>query len=251
MREDKKTGKFVQTLGPRKLWLRLRGRAMMWPAAPWSGSCASRVGKVPATALSTRPPSPTPVTIDARIWWTGTSGTGPERLWVADFSYVPTWTGMVYVAFVIDVFSRRIVGWRAARSMTTDLVLDALEHALFTRAREGVIDLTRADQPQRRRRQYTSVALTSRLVEEGIDPSVGSVGDALDNAMAETTVGSFKTELIRRQGPWRDVDQVELATAEWVEWFNTERPHNELDDFTPAEVERLHYAHRHGLQEAG
>ena len=95
------------------------------------------------------------------------------------------------------------------------------------------------------------MALTSRLNEEGIDPSVGSVGDALDNAMAETTVGSFKTELIRRQGPWRDIDQVELATAEWVEWFNTERPHNELDDFTPEEVERLHYAHRQHLREAG
>jgi putative transposase len=98
--------------------------------------------------------------------------------------------------------------------------------------------------------QYISVALTSRLIEEGIDPSVGSVGDALDNAMAETTVGSFKNELIRRQGPWRDVDHVEL-TAEWVEWFNTERPHEELDDFTPEAAERLHYAHRHALQKAG
>ncbi len=114
------------------------------------------------------------------------------------------------VAFVVDVFSRRIVGWRAARSMTTSLVLD-----------------------------------------EGIDPSVGSVGDALDNAMAETTVGSFKNELIHRQGPWRDVDQVELGTAEWVAWFNTERPHEHLDDLTPETVEKLHYAHRHPLPRAG
>jgi putative transposase len=158
---------------------------------------------------------------------------------------------MIYVAFVVDAFSRRIVGWRAARSMTTTLVLDALEQALFTRAREGLTDLTGLISHSDAGSQYTSVALTSRLIEEGIDPSVGSVGDALDNAMAETTVGSFKNELIRRQGPWRDVDHVELATAEWVEWFNTERPHNELDDFTPEAVERLHYAHRHGLQKAG
>lgn len=170
---------------------------------------------------------------------------------MADFTYVPTWTGTVYVAFVVDAYSRRIVGWRAASSMTTALVLDALEHALFTRAREGVTDLSGLISHSDAGSQYTSVALTSRLLEEGIDPSVGSVGDALDNAMAETTVGSFKNELIRRQGPWRDVDHVELATAEWVTWFNTERPHNELDDFTPEAVERLHYAHTNGLREAG
>jgi putative transposase len=99
--------------------------------------------------------------------------------------------------------------------------------------------------------QYTSVALTGRLLAEGIDPSVGSVGDALDNAMAETTVGSFKNELIRRQGPWRDLEAVELATAEWVQWFNTERPHEHLDDFTPEAAEQLHYAHRNALPEAG
>ena len=143
--------------------------------------------------------------------------------------------------------------------MTTPLVLDALEHALFTRAREGVTDLSglvsHSKQPVVRRQiesgQYTSVALTRRLVDEGIDPSVGSVGDALDNAMAETTVGSFKNELIRRQGPWRDVDQVEVGTAEWVAWFNTERPHEHLDDLTPETVEKLHYDHRHALPEAG
>jgi transposase InsO family protein len=120
---------------------------------------------------------------------------------VVDFSYVPIWTGMVYVAFVVDAYSRRIVGWRAARSMTTALVLDAFEHALFTRAREGVTDRTGLVSHSDAGSQYTSVALTSRLIEEGIDPSVGSVGDALDNAMAETTVGSFKNELIRRQAP--------------------------------------------------
>ncbi|MCB0913830.1 MAG: IS3 family transposase, partial [Propionibacteriaceae bacterium] len=243
MREDKKTGKFVQTLGARKLWLRLRGKGhnvarctveRIMREQGWEGA---RYGSKHKTTVADPGHDRRPDLVDRNFW-----APAPNRLWVADFSYVPTWTGMVYVAFVVDVFSRRIVGWRAARSMTTDLVLDALEHALFTRAREGVTDLTGLISHSDAGSQYTSVALTSRLVEEGIDPSVGSVGDALDNAMAETTVGSFKTELIRRQGPWRDVDQVELATAEWVEWFNTERPHNELDDFTPAEVERLHYA---------
>ncbi len=171
----------------------------------------------------------------------------PNRLFVADFTYVRTWAGFVYVAFVVDAFSRRIVGWRAARSMTTALVLDALEHALFTRAREGVTDLAGLISHSDAGSQYTSVALTQRLLEEGIDPSVGSVGDALDNAMAETTVGSFKNELIRRQGPWRDVDHVEIGTAGWVAWFNTERPHNQLDDFTPEAVEKLHYAHKNAL----
>ena len=121
---------------------------------------------------------------------------------------MPTWTGFVYVAFVIDAFSRRIVGWRAAKSMNTDLVLDALEHAFFTRAQDGVTDLTGLIAHSDAGSQYTSVAFTQRLLDEGIDPSVGS----------------FKTELIRRQGPWRDVDHVELGTAEWVIWFNTERP---------------------------
>jgi putative transposase len=138
--------------------------------------------------------------------------------------------------------------------MTTSLVLDPLEHALFTRAREGVSDLTGLighSDAGSQGAQYTSVALTRRLLDEGIDPSVGTVGDALDNAMAETTVGSFKIELIRRQGPWRDVDHVELDTAEWVAWFNTERPHEHLDDLTPETVEKLHYSYQHALPEAG
>ena len=175
----------------------------------------------------------------------------PNRLWVADFTYVPTWMGFVYVAFVIDAFSRRIVGWRAATSMTTALVLDAVEHAFFTRAQEGRRDLTGLIAHNDAGAQYTSVAFTQRLLDEGVDPSVGSVGDALDNALAETTVGSFKNELIRRQGPWHDVNHVELGTAEWVQWFNTERPHEYLDDFTPEAVEKLHYDHRHTPPKAG
>jgi putative transposase len=172
-------------------------------------------------------------------------------LWVADFTYVSTWMGFVYVAFVIDAYSRRIVGWRAARSMTTDLVLDAVEHAFFTRAQDGNTSLHGLIAHSDAGAQYTSVAFTQRLIDEGVDPSVGSIGDALDNALAETTVGSFKNELIRRQGPWRDVNQVELATAEWVVWFNTERPHEYLDDFTPEAVEKLHYDHRRTPPKAG
>jgi putative transposase len=148
----------------------------------------------------------------------------PDALWVADFSYVPTWSGMVYVAFVIDAFSRRILGWRAASSMRTELVLDALEMALWTSARAGVADLdglvrhTDAG-------QYTSIRFTQRLAEAGAAPSVGSVGDALDNALAETEIGLFKTELIYRRRAWRTVEQVEIATLEWVDWFNNRRLH--------------------------
>lgn len=158
---------------------------------------------------------------------------------------------MVYVAFVIDAFSRRVIGWRAARSMTTALVLDALEHAIFTRAQQGITDLTGLVAHSDAGSQYTSIAFTARLLDADVDPSVGSVGDAFDNALAETTVGSFKNELIRRQGPWRDVDHVEIQTLHWVDWFNTERPHEFLDDHTPARIEQLHYAHKHALAEAG
>lgn len=253
-REDNKTGRFVQTLGARKLWIRLRGQGhdvarctveRILREQGWEGA---RYGSTHQTTVADPGHDRHPDLVDRNFW-----APAPNRLWVTDFSYVPTWTAMVYVAFVVDAYSRRIVGWRAARSMTTALVLDALEHALFTRAREGVTDLSGliSHSDAGSQGQYTSVALTSRLLEEGIDPSVGSVGDALDNAMAETTIGSFKNELIRRQGPWRDVEHVEPGTAEWITWFNTERPHNELDDFTPEAVEKLHYAHRNGLREAG
>jgi len=152
---------------------------------------------------------------------------------------------MVYVAFVIDAYARRIIGWRAAKRMNTALVLDALEQAIFTRVQQGITDLSGLVAHSDAGSQYTSIAFTTRLVEAGVDPSVGSVGDALDNALAETTVGSFKNELIRRQGPWRDVDHVEVETLNWVDWFNNQRPHEYLDDLTPVAAEQLHYAHRH------
>ncbi len=250
-REDKKTGKFVQTLGSRKLWIRLRGQGRdvarctverIMGEQGWEGA---RYGSKHKTTIADDSHRRYPDLVDRNF-----CAPAPNRLWVADFTYVPTWTGFVYVAFVIDAFSRRIVGWRAAKSMTTALVLDAVEHAFFTRAQEGKTNLYGLI-AHNDAAQYTSVAFTQRLLDEGVDPSVGSVGDALDNALAETTVGSFKNELIRRQGPWRDVNHVEIATAEWVLWFNTERPHEYLDDFTPEAVEKLHYDHRRTPPKAG
>jgi putative transposase len=144
----------------------------------------------------------------------------PDRTWVADFTYVPTWSGMVYVAFVLDAYSRRILGWRAATSMRTALVLDAVEQAIWTRSRDGITELSGLVHHNDAGSQYTSIAFTDRLAEAGIDPSVGSVGDAFDNALAESIIGLFKTELIKPGGPWRTVEQVEIATLEYVDWFN-------------------------------
>ncbi len=146
----------------------------------------------------------------------------PDRLWVADITYVSTWSGWVYVAFVVDAFARRIIGWRTGTSMSTELVLDALEQAVWTRQRDGVsIDSVVAHTD--RGSQYTSVRYTDRLAQAGIAASVGSVGDSYDNALAETINGLYKTELIKPRGPWRTVDAVEYATAEYIEWFNHRR----------------------------
>jgi putative transposase len=175
----------------------------------------------------------------------------PNRLWVADFTYVATWAGMVHVAFVIDAYARRILGWRAAYSMKTSLVLDALEQAVWARARDGVEDLTGLIHHSDRGSQYTSIAFTERLIHAGVDSSVGSVGDAYDNALAETVIGLFKTELIRRQGPWRNVEHVELATLDYVDWFNNRRILESNNDLTPAELETAYYRHTSDLTEAG
>jgi putative transposase len=165
----------------------------------------------------------------------------PDKVWVADFTYVATWSGTVYVAFVIDAHSRRILGWRAATSMRTELVLDALEMAIWTRARAGVHDLSGLIQHTDAGSQYTSVAHTERLAEAGAAPSVGSVGDAYDNALAESEIGLFKTEVTRPRGPWRGLDDVELATLEWVDWHNHRRLHSACHDLTPTEYEMIHY----------
>jgi putative transposase len=156
----------------------------------------------------------------------------PNQLWVADLTYVATWAGFVYVAFVIDVFSRAIVGWRVSKSLRSDLALDALEQALHgRRGTEGLVH--HSD----RGVQYLSIRYTERLAEAGIERSVGSVGDSYDNALAESVIGLFKTEVIRPRGPWRNIDAVEFAVLEWVDWFNNRRLLEPLDYVPPAEYE--------------
>lgn len=164
------------------------------------------------------------------------TATRPNQLWVADITYVATWTGFVYVAFIIDVFARRIVGWRVTRSPGTDLLLDALEQALWARTgTEGLIH--HSD----RGSQYLSIRYTERLAEAGMASSVGSVGDSYDNALAATINGLYKTEVIRRRGPWRNIDAVEYATLEWVDWFNHRRLLEPIGDIPPAELEMAYY----------
>ena len=160
----------------------------------------------------------------------------PNQLWIADITYVATWRGVVYVAFVIDVFSRYIVGWRVWNSLKTDLVLDALEQALF--ARTGTKGLIHHSD---RGSQYLSIRYTERLAEAGIESSVGSVGDSYDNAMAETIIGLFKTEVIWPRGPWKNIDEVEYATLEWVDWFNNRRLLDTIGNVPPAEYKMLYY----------
>jgi transposase InsO family protein len=159
----------------------------------------------------------------------------PNELWVADFTYVATWSGFVYVAFIVDVFARRIIGWRVARSMRTDLVLDALEQALWSR-----VDVHGVVHHSDRGSQYLSIRYSERLAEFGLEPSVGSVGDSYDNALAETIIGLFKTEVIYHRGPWRSVDAVEYATLEWVDWFNHRRLLESIGNIPPAELEMLY-----------
>ena len=156
----------------------------------------------------------------------------PNQLWVSDLTYVATWRGFVYVAFVIDAFARRIVGWRAAASLRSDLALDALEQALYDRETDGEL-VHHSD----RGVQYLSIRYTERLAEAGIEPSVGSRGDSYDNALAESIIGLYKTEVIRHGGPWRGLDDVEYATLEWVAWFNTQRLLEPLGYLPPAEYE--------------
>lgn len=164
------------------------------------------------------------------------AATRPNQLWVADFTYVATWSGFVYVAFVIDVFARRIIGWRVSRSMHAELVLDALEQAIWARSGiEGVVH--HSD----RGSQYLSIRYSERLAEAGAQPSVGSVGDSYDNALAETIIGLFKTEVIHHRGPWKNLEAVEYATLEWVDWFNHRRLLEPIGDIPPAELETTYH----------
>jgi len=163
----------------------------------------------------------------------------PNALWLSDFTHVATWAGFVYVAFVIDAFARRIVGWRASRSMQAQFVLDALEQALHDRRPPQDAGLIHHSD---RGSQYVSIKYTERLAEAGVEPSVGSVGDSYDNALAETVIGLFKTEVIERRGPWRSLEAVEFATLEWVDWFNNRRLLEPIGNIPPAEAEARFYA---------
>jgi transposase InsO family protein len=163
----------------------------------------------------------------------------PNMLWLSDFTYVSTWSGFVYVAFVIDAYARRIVGWRVSRTAHASFVLDALEQALHERRpthRDGLVH--HSD----RGSQYVGIRYTERLAEAGIEPSVGSVGDSYDNALAETINGLYKAEIIHRHGPWRSFEAVEFATLEWVDWFNNRRLLEPIGNIPPAEAEERYYA---------
>jgi putative transposase len=191
-----------------------------------------RRGKVVRTTISDMK-APCPLDRVNRIF----KADRPNQLWVSDFTYVSTWQGWLYVAFVIDVYARRIVGWRVSRSMHTDFVLDALEQALYDRQpeRDGSL-ICHSD----RGSQYVSIRYTERLAEAGIEPSVGSKGDSYDNALAETINGLYKAEVIHRRS-WPNRESVELATLEWVSWFNHQRLLGPIGYIPPAEAEANYY----------
>ena len=169
----------------------------------------------------------------------------PNQLWVADLTYVASWAGFVYIAFVIDAFSRMIVGWRVSRTLRSDLALDALEQALHARPENSGL-VHHSD----RGVQYVSIRYTERLAQAGIEPSVGSVGDSYDDALAETIIGLFKTEIIRQRGPWRNIEQVEFATLEWVDWFNNRRLLEPIGNIPPTEFEQQYYGQQKGTAKA-
>lgn len=171
----------------------------------------------------------------------------PNQLWVSDFTYVSSWQGTVYVAFIIDVFARRVVGWRVSTSMTTSFVLDALNQAICQRAPSQAEKLIHHSD---RGSQYLSINYTERLADAGIDASVGSVGDSYDNALAESIIGLFKTEVINFLGPWKSVSQVEWETLKWVDWYNTERLHSAIGYVTPQEAEEDFHAALNAAEKA-
>jgi putative transposase len=192
-------------------------------------------GKVRRTTIADESADRPPDLVDRDF-----SASAPNRLWLADFTYVASWSGVVYVAFVIDAYSRRIVGWKADTNMRTGLVLDALEMALWSRDRAGMSVEAGLIHHNDAGSQYTSFAFTQRLIAAGVDASVGSVGDAYDNALAETTIGLYKAEKIDREGPWKTLADIELATLEWVDWFNTTRLHSACGRLSPVQYETMH-----------
>jgi len=228
-----------QVYGPRKVWRELRrtgvdvARCTVVRLMQAMGLAGAVRGRAWVTTTQSQPALDRPRDLVDRTF----EATRPNQLWVSDFTYVATWAGFVYVAFVIDVFARRIVGWRVSSSLRTDFVLDALEQAIHARG-GGLAHLVHhSDQGT----QYLSMRYTDRLSDAGIAPSVGSRGDAYDNALAESVIGLFKTEVIRRQGPWRTLEAVEFATLTWVDWFNMRRLLEPIGYVPPAEFEARYY----------
>jgi len=229
-----------QVYGPRKVWQQLGredvevARCTVERLMGAMGLAGAVRGRAWITTTHSPPDAVRPPDLVDRDF----TATRPNQLWVSDFTYVATWKGFVYVAFVIDVFSRRIVGWRVSASLRTDFVLDALEQAVYERSGDRASDLVHHSD---RGTQYLSMRYTDRLADAGIEPSVGSRGDSYDNALAESVIGLFKTEVIRRQGPWRSLEAVEFATLAWVDWFNTRRLLEPIGYVPPAEFEARYY----------
>jgi putative transposase len=230
-----------QVYGPRKVWKQLRregirvARCTVERLMREMGLRGAVRGRAWVTTTRADTAAERPADLVDRHF----TATRPNQLWVADFTYVATWRGFVYVAFVIDVFARRIVGWRVSASLRTEFVLDALEQAIYHRCGDGLSDLVHHSD---RGTQYLSMRYTDRLTDAGIEPSVGSRGDSYDNALAESIIGLFKTEVIQRKGPWRHLEAVEFATLDWVDWFNTRRLLEPIGYVPPAEYEAQYYA---------
>lgn len=229
-----------QVYGVRKVWLQLNregfdvARCTVERLMKSMGLQGVIRGKPVKTTVSDKA-APCPLDRVNRQFW----APAPNRLWVSDFTYVSTWAGRLYVAFVIDAYARKIVGWRVSRTMTAGFVLDALDQALAARRPYAGGGLVHHSD---RGSQYISLKYSERLAQAGIEPSVGSVGDSYDNALAETINGLYKAEVIWRRGPWRSFEAVEFATLEWVDWFNNRRLLQPIGDIPPAEAEANYYA---------
>ena len=229
--------------GARKVWLALNregiavARCTVERLMTQLGLTGAVRGKIKRTTIAD-PAAARPADLVSRQF----GPPAPNRLWVADLTYVSTWSGFAYVAFVIDAYARRILGWRVASTMATSMVLDAIEHAIWTRQQDGIFDLKDVIHHTDRGSQYTSLRFTERLAEAGIQPSVGAAGSSYDNALAETINGLYKTELIKPRKPWRTIEEVELATAEWVDWLNHRRLYEYCGDVPPVDLEAAYYA---------